>query len=588
MTRFPPEPNGYLHIGHAKSICLNFGLAREFGGMCNLRFDDTNPETEDPEFVESIERDVRWLGFDWEDRKYFASDYFEQLYEFAVQLIREGKAYVDSRTPDEIRAHARRLLPSPARRARTATARSPRTSTSSERMRAGEFPDGIRVLRAKIDMASTDVKLRDPVMYRIRRAHHHRTGDKWCIYPMYDWAHGQSDAHRRGHPLDLHARVREPPAALPLVPRRARARRIIREQIEFARLNLTYTVLSKRKLQELVEGRSRRRAGTIPGCRRSPGMRRRGYTPDALRDFCERIGVSTRDSWSTSRCSSTALREDLNAHLAARDGRARARSRWCSRTSPRAQVEELDAPYDPEKPERAVAQGAALARALHRAGRLLREPAKKWFRLAPGQEVRLRYACIIRCNEVVKNAAGEVVELRCTWDPESRGGNAADGRKVKGTLHWVSAAHAVDGRGAPLRSALLRGEPAQGQGRRLQDAPEPRLARGPRTAAGSSRASRAQPARSRSSSSGSATSASTAIRSRELGVQPDDLAEGLLGGSGEQDLAFGRRGSAGSPALPGAAAGDAHGDAPTYREGPSRTDEPRLGGRRASRRPVVP
>jgi len=439
MTRFPPEPNGYLHIGHAKSICLNFGIAQKFGGKCNLRYDDTNPETEDPEFVESIERDVRWLGFDWDDRKYFASDYFGRLHDFAVELIKEGKAYVDSRTTDEIRATRGDY--------HQAGEDSPHRSRSVDenldlfdRMRKGEFADGACVLRAKIDMTSIDVKLRDPVMYRIRRAHHHRTGDKWCIYPMYDWAHGQSDAIEGvTHSICTLEFVNHRPLyhwyldALKLESHPV--------QIEFARLNLTYTVLSKRKLQELVEGKHV--AGwNDPRMPTLAGMRRRGFTPAAIRAFCERIGVSTRDSLVDVSLLEHSLREDLNA-TSPRVMAVLKPLKIVLDNFPEGQVDDLVAPYDPEKPE-GPSRKVPLTRELYIERDDFAEiPPKKWFRLAPGQEVRLRYACIIRCNEVIKNDAGEVVELRCTWDPNSRGGNAADGRKIKGTIHWVSAAQSV-------------------------------------------------------------------------------------------------------------------------------------------------
>jgi glutaminyl-tRNA synthetase len=439
MTRFPPEPNGYLHIGHAKSICLNFGLARTFGGKCNLRFDDTNPETEDVEYVESIEADVKWLGFDWEDRKYFASDYFEKLYELAVGMIERGIAYVDSRSLDEIRA-TRGDYYKPGEESPHRSRSVAENLDLFRRMRAGEFPDGAHVLRAKIDMASTDVKLRDPVMYRIRHARHHRTGDTWCIYPMYDWAHGQSDAIEGvTHSICTLEFVNHRPLYhwfLDHLPLECHP-----EQIEFARLNLTYTVLSKRKLQELVAG------GHVAGWDdpRMPtlaGMRRRGCTPAAIRKFCDRIGVSTRDGNVDVALLEHALREDLNAT----SPRVMAVLRPLKVTIenfPENHVEWIDAPYDPEKadgPTRTV----PLARELFiEREDFMEVPAKKWFRLAPGAEVRLRYGCLVTCKDVKKNAAGEVTELVCTWDPQSRGGNAADGRKVKGTIHWVSTAHAV-------------------------------------------------------------------------------------------------------------------------------------------------
>jgi glutaminyl-tRNA synthetase len=440
MTRFPPEPNGYLHIGHAKSICLNFGLAQKFGGKCNLRYDDTNPETEDPEFVQSIERDVRWLGFDWGERKYFASDYFGKLYEYAVQLIKAGKAYVDDRDVDTIRAtrgdYYQPGEESPFRNRSIAD-----NLDRFERMRRGEFPDGSCVLRAKIDMTSTDVKLRDPVMYRIRRAHHHRTGDAWCIYPMYDWAHGQSDAiegvthsictlefvnHRPLYHWYLNA------LALSCHP----------EQIEFARLSLTYTVLSKRRLQELVEG-GHVASWDDPRMPTLAGMRRRGYTPEAIRTFCERIGVSTRDSIVDVSLLEHALREHLNA-TSPRVMAVLRPLKVVLDNFPEGRTDELVAPYDPEKPE-GPTRKVPFSRVLYiERDDFAEQPAKKWFRLAPGQEVRLRYACIVRCTEVVKDASGEVTEVHCAWDPNSQGGQPADGRKIKGTLHWVSAEHALN------------------------------------------------------------------------------------------------------------------------------------------------
>jgi glutaminyl-tRNA synthetase len=439
MTRFPPEPNGYLHIGHAKSICLNFGLAEKFGGKCNLRYDDTNPETENPEFVQSIDEDVRWLGFDWQDRKYFASDYFGKLYEYAVVLIKAGKAYVDDRDVETIRA-TRGDYYQPGEESPFRNRPVAENLDRFERMRAGEYPDGSCVLRAKIDMSSTDVKLRDPVMYRIRRAHHHRTGDQWCIYPTYDWAHGQSDAiegvthsvctlefvnHRPLYHWFLSA------LALPSHP----------EQIEFARLNLTYTVLSKRKLQELVEG-GHVASWDDPRMPTLAGMRRRGVTPEAIRNFCERIGVSTRDSLVDVSLLEHALREHLNA-TSPRVMAVLRPLKIVLDNFPEGRVDELVAPYDPEKPD-GPSRKVPFARELYIEQEDFAEvPAKKWFRLAPGQEVRLRYACIVRCTDVVKDAAGNVIEVHCSWDPNSQGGNAADGRKIKGTIHWVSAAHAL-------------------------------------------------------------------------------------------------------------------------------------------------
>jgi glutaminyl-tRNA synthetase len=440
MTRFPPEPNGYLHIGHAKSICLNFGLAEKFGGKCNLRYDDTNPETEDPEFVESIDRDVRWLGFDWEDRKYFASDYFGKLYEFAVELIKAGKAYVDDRDVEAIRKtrgdYYQPGEESPFRNRSIAD-----NLDRFERMRKGEFPDGSCVLRAKIDMASTDVKLRDPVMYRIRRAHHHRTGDAWCIYPMYDWAHGQSDAIEGvTHSVCTLEFVNHRPLyhwyltalSLPSHP----------EQIEFARLAVTYTILSKRKMKELVED------GHVAGWDdpRMPtlaAMRRRGYTPEAIRTFCERIGVSTRDSLVDVSLLEHALREHLNA-TSPRVLCVLRPLKIVLDNFPEGRTDEILAPYDPEKPD-GPTRKVPFSRVLYiERDDFAEVPAKKWFRLAPGQEVRLRYACIIRCTEIVKDASGEVTEVHCSWDPQSQGGQPADGRKIKGTIHWVSAANALD------------------------------------------------------------------------------------------------------------------------------------------------
>jgi glutaminyl-tRNA synthetase len=435
MTRFPPEPNGYLHVGHAKSICLNFGIAGAVpGAVCNLRFDDTNPSTEEDEFVRSIQEDVHWLGFDWGGRKYFASDYFEKLYELAVSLIREGRAYVDSQTVEEIR-QGRGSFYMPGRVSPYRDRSVDENLDLFKRMRAGEFPDGAHVLRAKIDMQSPNQNLRDPVMYRIKREHHHRTGDAWCIYPMYDFAHGYSDAiegvthsictlefedHRPLYDWFLdHASFDPRP-----------------QQIEFARLNLTYTVLSKRKLQELVYGKHVK-GWDDPRMPTIAGMRRRGYTPEALRTFCERIGVSKRNSFVDVSLLEHAIREDLNARCNRVMGVLRPLRVVLTNFS-EGQHESVDAPLYPED----LSRGSRTVR-LSRVIWIDRDdfaekPPKGWFRLSPGAEVRLRYGAIIRCNEVVKNEQGEVTELRCTWDENSRGGNASDGRKVRGTIHWVS------------------------------------------------------------------------------------------------------------------------------------------------------
>jgi glutaminyl-tRNA synthetase len=440
VTRFPPEPNGYLHIGHAKSIVLNFGLAERHGGRCNLRFDDTNPTTEEVEYVESIQEDVRWLGYDWGDRAYFASDYFEQLYQWAEQLIADGKAYIDSRTMDAIRETRGNFY--------KAGTDSPYRDRSADenlalfrKMRAGEIPEGTAVLRAKIDMASPNQNLRDPPMYRIRKARHHRTGDAWCIYPMYDFAHGQSDAiegithsvctlefenHRPLYDWYLQALgIEQPP-----------------RQIEFARLNLTYTVLSKRKLQQLVaekhvSGWDDPRMPTLAG------LRRRGYTPEAIRQFCERIGVAKKDGVVDVSLLEYHLREDLNARSKRALGVLRP-LKVVLENFPEDRVDTFEIPNHPEHPERGT-RPVPFCRELYVEHEDFREdPPPKWFRLAPGREVRLRGAALITCREVVKDAAGKVTELRCHWDPDSAGGNAADGRKVRGTIHWVSARHAVD------------------------------------------------------------------------------------------------------------------------------------------------
>ncbi len=439
-TRFPPEPNGYLHIGHAKSICLNFGVAQEFGGTCNLRFDDTNPTREDLEYVESIEEDVRWLGFEWNDRPYFASDYFERLYGYAVHLIEKGLAYVDGLSAEEMRALRGTLTeagkPSPDRDRSVAE-----NLDLFARMRAGEFADGAMVLRAKIDMTSPNINLRDPVLYRIRRAHHHRTGDAWCIYPMYDFAHPPSDAleHITHSLCTLEFEDHRPLydwliENLP-VPSKPR-------QIEFARLNLSYTVMSKRRLLELVEekhvsGWDDPRMPTIVG------MRRRGYTPEAIRTFCDRIGVAKRENMVDVALLEHAVREDLNRR-APRVMAVLDPIKVVIENYPELEREEFSIINNPED-DAAGSRLVPFSRVLYIERDDFREdPPKKFFRLSPGREVRLRGAYFITCTGVVKDPeTGAVVELRCTYDPATRGGDAPDGRKVKSTLHWVSAADAL-------------------------------------------------------------------------------------------------------------------------------------------------
>ena len=438
-TRFPPEPNGYLHIGHAKSICLNFGLAAKYGGLCNLRFDDTNPTKEDVEYVESIMEDVHWLGFDWEDRLYYASDYFEQLYEWAVQLVKAGKAYVCDLNGDEIREY-RGTLTAPGKESPYRNRTIEENLDLFRRMRAGEFPDGSRTLRAKIDMASPNLNLRDPVMYRILHASHHRTGDKWCIYPMYDFTHGQSDSIER---ITHSICTLEFENNRPLYDWYLDQLGIYHpQQIEFARLNLTYTVMSKRKLLELVK------AGYVSGWDdpRMPticGLRRRGYTPESIRNFCERIGVSKFPGTIDMSWLEDSLREDLNKR-APRVLAVLRPLRVILDNYPEEKVEELEAINNPEDPSAGTRQ-LPFSRVLYiEKDDFLENPPKKFFRLAPGREVRLRWGYYITCVDVVKDKeTGEVVELHCTYDPQTRGGSSPDGRKVQGTIHWVSAAHAL-------------------------------------------------------------------------------------------------------------------------------------------------
>jgi glutaminyl-tRNA synthetase len=438
QTRFPPEPNGYLHIGHAKAICIDFGIAAEFGGKCNLRFDDTNPVKEEAEYVESIMQDIRWLGFDWEDRLFYASDYFETLYEYAVQLIRKGKAYVCDLTADEVREY-RGTLTEPGRESPFRNRAVDENLDLFARMRAGEFPDASRTLRAKIDMASPNINLRDPVMYRILHASHHRTGDAWCIYPMYDFAHGQSDSIEGiTHSLcSLEYEIHRPLYDWFLDELEIYHPR----QIEFARLNVSYTVLSKRKLLKLVQ-EGHVRGWDDPRMPTLSGLRRRGYTAEAIRDFCERIGVAKKDSTVDLALLEHCLREDLNRRAPRVMGVLKP-LRVVIDNYPEGQVEDFDTLRNPEDPA-AGTRKVPFSRVLYIEQDDFREaPPPKYYRLAPGREVRLRSAYFVKCVDVVKDRRGKVVELRCTYDPATRGGDAPDGRKVKATLHWVSAAHAV-------------------------------------------------------------------------------------------------------------------------------------------------
>ncbi len=438
QTRFPPEPNGHLHIGHAKAICIDFGLADEFGGHTNLRFDDTNPEKEETEYVESIKADVNWLGFQW-DGLFYASDYFDQLYEWAVKLIKDGKAYVDDLTAGEIRQH-RGTLTEPGKNSPYRSRAVEENLNLFERMRAGEFADGSRTLRAKIDMGSPNLNMRDPVMYRILHAEHHRTGNKWCIYPMYDFAHGQSDSIERvTHSLcTLEFQDHRPLynwfiEQLGIFPSR---------QIEFDRLNLTYTLLSKRKLLQLVQ-EGRVNGWDDPRMPTLGGIRRRGYTPEAVRNFCGAIGVSKTNGSIELAMLEHFVREDLNKR-APRVMAVLRPLKVVINNYPENQVEEMDAVNNPEEAS-AGSRKVPFARALYiEQDDFREEPPKGYFRLSPGREVRLRYGYLVTCTGVVKNENGEVVEVHCTYDPATRGGNTPDGRKVKSTIHWVSAANALD------------------------------------------------------------------------------------------------------------------------------------------------
>ena len=453
VTRFPPEPNGYLHIGHAKSICLNFGIAAEFDGRCHLRFDDTNPEKEEQEYVNSIIENVRWLGWDWGEHLYYGSDYFDQMYQWAVELIKKGKAYVCDLTAEQTREY-RGTLTEPGKDSPYRNRSVEENLELFERMRAGEFPDGSRTLRAKIDMAHPNLNMRDPVMYRILHASHHRSGDKWCIYPMYDWAHGFEDSietvthsictlefenHRPLYDWFIDA-VNEGRADDGSGPWGKKIHHP--QQIEFARLNLTYTVMSKRKLlnlvqEHLVSGWDDPRMPTISG------IRRRGYSPEAIREFCRRIGVNKFNSTVDIALLEHCLREDLNK-TSPRVMAVLRPLKVVIDNYPEGQVEELDAINNPEDPS-AGTRKVAFSRELYiEQEDFMEEPPKKFYRLAPGREVRLRYAYFVTCTEVVKDKDGDILELHCTYDPTTRGGDAPDGRKVKSTLHWVSVRHAIE------------------------------------------------------------------------------------------------------------------------------------------------
>jgi glutaminyl-tRNA synthetase len=455
VTRFPPEPNGYLHIGHAKAICLNFGVAQEFGGRCHLRFDDTNPAKEEQEYIDAIERDVRWLGFDWGTHLYHASDYFEQLYAWAEHLIRSGKAYVDDQSQEEMRA-SRGTLTEPGRNSPWRERAVEENLDLFRRMRAGEFPNAARVLRAKIDMAAGNINLRDPVLYRILHASHPRTGTAWCIYPSYDFAHGQSDAieHITHSLCTLEFEDHRPlyDWFLDNLPVPSRPR-----QYEFARLNLTYTVLSKRVLTELVRG------GHVQGWDdpRMPtlaGLRRRGTPPEAIRDFVKRIGVAKANSVVDAAMFDFSVREVLNRTALRRMAVLRP-LKIVIENYPEGQFEELDAANHPDDPA-AGSRRIRFGRELYvERDDFMENPPKKFYRLSPGREVRLRYAYFITCREVVKNAAGEVIELRCTYDPQTRGGNAPDGRKVQATLHWVCAADAIPAEVRLYNQLFVRPDP---------------------------------------------------------------------------------------------------------------------------------
>ncbi len=438
-TRFPPEPNGYLHIGHAKSICLNFGIAEEFGGLCNLRFDDTNPEKEEQEYVDSIEADVRWLGFSWDDRLYFASDYFQQMYDYAVQLVKAGKAYVCDLTGEQVREY-RGTLTRPGKESPYRNRSIEENMNLLERMKAGEFPDGSRTLRAKIDMSHPNLNMRDPVMYRILHASHHRTDDKWCIYPMYDWAHGLEDSIEK---------ITHSICTLEFENHRPLYDWFLDElsvyhpqQIEFARLNLTYTVMSKRKLLQLVQEKLVR-GWDDPRLPTIQGLRRRGFSPSSIRKFCDVIGVNKFNSTIDVALLEHCVREDLNK-TSLRVMAVLRPLKVIIDNYPEGKVEYLEAVNNPEDPTAGTRQVPFCRELYIEREDFMENPPKQFFRLSPGKEVRLRYAYFVKCERVVKNDKGEVVELHCTYDPATKGGDAPDGRKVKATLHWVSATHGIN------------------------------------------------------------------------------------------------------------------------------------------------
>lgn len=456
-TRFPPEPNGYLHIGHAKSICLNFGIAAEFNGLCNLRFDDTNPTKEEQEYVDSIKEDVSWLGFGWDDREYYASDYFQQLYDYAVRLVKDGKAYVCDLAPEEMR-ETRGTLKEPGSESPYRNRSVEENLDLFERMKAGEFDDGSRTLRAKIDMASGNMNMRDPVIYRIQRAVHHRTGDKWCIYPMYDFTHCLSDSIEGiTHSL----------CTLEFEDHRPLYDWFLDElnnfhprQIEFARLNLSYMVMSKRKLLKLVKDDDVR-GWDDPRMPTISGLRRRGYTPASIRNFCDRIGVAKADSTVDMAMLEFCVREDLNKH-APRVMAVLKPLKVVITNYPEGQADELDAVNNPEDPG-AGTRKVPFSKVIYiERDDFMEDPPKKFFRLAPGREVRLRYAYFVTCTDVIRDENGGITGIHCTYDPETRGGNAPDGRKVKSTIHWVSAEHAIEAEVRQYDHLFLKENPEAG------------------------------------------------------------------------------------------------------------------------------